>query len=165
MTLRYVDPNEERGRRYRATVRFGRTPVGRAFARYVDSRIQPWLGRVTNGRSRPEWAIPVATLKTTGAKSGLPRSVEVTYFHDGRNVILVASNYGKPKNPQWYHNLLAHPECVLGGESFTATEVGGADEYDQLFALAERVFAGYHDYRLRTAEFGRRIPLLLLVPR
>lgn len=165
MSLRYVDPTKEHGRRYRATERFGRSRPGQAYARYVASRIDPWLARMTGGRSNPEWAVPSATLETTGARTGLPRVVQITYFHVGRDVVAVASNYGGAKHPQWYYNLIAHPDCRLGGERFTATEVTDADEYDRLFALAERVYAGYHDYRVRTASIGRRIPLFRLEPR
>ena len=43
--------------------------------------------------------------------------------------ILIASNYGGPKHPQWYYNLKAHPECELGDEKFVATEVTDPDEY------------------------------------
>ena len=35
-----------------------------------------------------------ATLKTTGAKSGQPREAQIIYFHDGRDAIAIASNYG-----------------------------------------------------------------------
>jgi F420H(2)-dependent quinone reductase len=65
----------------------------------------------------------------------------------------------------WYYNLKAHPECEFGGERFVATEVTGPDEYARLFALAERVFGGYGDYRAKTVLFGRQIPLFRLEPR
>ena len=35
----------------------------------------------------------------------------------------------------------------------------------QLFALAEQVYEGYDDYRERTAESGRQIPIMRLTPR
>jgi deazaflavin-dependent oxidoreductase (nitroreductase family) len=106
-----------------------------------------------------------APLETTGAKSGQPRVVQLTYFHDGPDPILMASNYGGTKHPQWYHNLKAHPECEFGGESFMATQVTDADEYRRLYALAEDVYAGYRDYRAKTAPVGRQIPLFRLTPR
>ena len=165
MPLRYVDPRKEHGRWYKATERFARSRLGQAYARHVASRIDPWLYRVTGGRWNLESSIPAATLKTIGAKSGLPREVQVTYFHDGCDAIVVASNFGGARHPFWYYNLIANPECRLGDESFTATEVTDVDEYQRLYALAERVYAGYRDYRIRTASFGRRIPLLRLAPR
>jgi hypothetical protein len=50
--------------------------------------------------------------------------------------------------------LKAHPECQLGDEKFVATEVTDPDEYARLFKLAEQVFAGYGDYRVKTAAIG-----------
>jgi deazaflavin-dependent oxidoreductase (nitroreductase family) len=110
-------------------------------------------------------AIINAPLVTTGAKSGQRREVQLTYFHDGPDVILLASNYGGTKHPQWYYNLKAHPECEFGAESFVAGEVTDSDEYARLFGLAERVYAGYSDYRAKTSPVGRQIPMFRLKPR
>ena len=49
--------------------------------------------------------VPSATLKTKGAKSGQVRKAQIAYFHDGRDVVVIASNYGGDKHPKWYHNL------------------------------------------------------------
>jgi hypothetical protein len=45
----------------------------------------------------------------------------------------------RPKHPQWYYNLKAHPQCQFGDERFVATEVTDPDEYVRLVALAEKV--------------------------
>ena len=102
---------------------------------------------------------------TTGAKSGQPREHQITYLHDGRDAVAIASNYGGPKHPQWYDNLKAHPECELGGEKFLATEVTDPDEYARLYGLDVQVYAGWGDYRLKTDLIGRRIPVFRLKPR
>ena len=166
MSLRYVDPNRKRGRMYRTNVRFGRSHVGQFLARHVTPRIDPWLYRATGGRYPAILgAVASAPLMTTGAKSGQPREVQLTYFHDGPDPILIASYGGGPKHPNWYYNLKAHPECQLGDERFVATEVTDPDEYARLYGLAEQVFAGYGDYRVKTAAIGRQIPLFRLRPR
>ena len=108
--------------------------------------------------------IITAPLLATGAKSGEQREVQLTYFHDGSDVILLASNYGGSKHPQWYYNLKAHPECEFGGASFSASQVSDADEYERLYELAERIYAGYADYRAKTAPTGREIPIFRLKP-
>ena len=46
-----------------------------------------------------------------------------------------------------------------------AALVTDADEYARLYALAERVYAGYGDYRAKTAPIGREIPIFRLKPR
>ncbi|MGH2371408.1 MAG: nitroreductase/quinone reductase family protein [Mycobacterium sp.] len=166
MPLHYVDPHKKRGRVYRTLERFGRSRAGQFIARHVSPRIDGWLYRATGGRY--PWilgAAATAPLISTGAKSGQPREVQLTYFHDGRDPILMASNYGGPKHPQWYHNLKGHPECEFGGESFVATEVTDPDEYTRLYGLAEHVYAGYGDYRAKTEPIGRQIPLFRLKPR
>lgn len=163
MPLRYVDPHEKRGSTYAAMVRFGRSPAGQWFVRHVSARVDPWLYRVTGGRlTSTLGTVVTAPLMTTGARSGRSRESQITYFHDGPDAIAIASNYGGAKHPQWYYNLLAHPECELGGERFVASEVTDPDEYARLFTLAERVYAGWRDYAARTATTGRRIPIFRL---
>lgn len=166
MPLHYVDPHKKHGPFYDASVRFTRTRLGLALGLHFFPRIDPWLYRATGGRYPAVLGgMVTAPLMTTGAKSGQPRETQLTYFHDGPDPILIASYGGGPKHPQWYYNLKAHPECQLGDEKFVATEVTDPDEYARLFKLAEQVFAGYGDYRVKTAAIGRRIPLFRLKPR
>lgn len=106
-----------------------------------------------------------APLRSIGAKSGTPRVVQLTYFHDGSDVILIASNFGQSKHPQWYYNVKANPDCTFGQEPFTAVQVTDAAEYERLYGLATRVYAGYGDYREKTAKSGRQIPIFRLRPR
>jgi deazaflavin-dependent oxidoreductase (nitroreductase family) len=166
MQLRYVDPHKKHGLAYEAMVRFGRSRTGQSFVRHVAAHIDPWLYRATGGRFASSLGTVVtAPLKTTGAKSGQPREVQITYFHDGPDAIAIASNYGGAKHPQWYYNLIAHPQCELGGETFVATEVTNPDEHARLFVLGEQVYAGWRDYRAKTAPVGRQIPIFRLTPR
>ena len=163
MPLHYVDPHKKRSRTYTALESFGRSRPGQFLARHVTPHIDPWLYRATGGRYPSVLGgVSTAPLMTTGAKSGQPREVQITYFHDGTDPILIASYGGGPKNPQWYYNLKAHPECQLGDEKFVATEVTDPDEYARLYGLAEQVFAGYGDYRVKTAAIGRHIPVFRL---
>jgi deazaflavin-dependent oxidoreductase (nitroreductase family) len=163
MPLRYVDPHRKRGPFYTAMVRFGRSQAGQLYIRHMASRIDPWLYRTTGGRLAASFGTVVtAPLKTTGAKSGQPREVLINYFHDGPDAIAVASNYGGAKHPQWYYNLIAHPECELGGEKFLATEVIDPDEHARLFALGDKVYAGWRDYRDKASTVGRQIPIFRL---
>ena len=87
------------------------------------------------------------------------------YFHDGADVILIASSYGRDAHPAWYHNLVAHPDCALGGEPFRAELVTDAHENERLWKLANRVYSGYDGYRERAGAAGRTIPQLRLTAR
>lgn len=163
MPLRYVDPHRKRGAGYRVAGRFGRSAAGQWFARRVSTRLDPLLYRASGGRFTTSMGVVVnAPLVTVGAKSGQPREVQLTYFHDGSDPILIASNFGGTKHPAWYHNLKANPECRFGGEDFIASEVTDPGEHARLYALAQHVYAGYGDYLAKTASHGRRIPLFRL---
>ena len=161
--LRYVDPRRRRGRGYRVAESFGRSPAGQWFARHVSTRLDPLLYRATGGHFTTSMGVVVnAPLVTIGAKSGQPREAQLTYFHDGADPILIASNFGGHKHPAWYYNLKANPECRFGGEDFLASEVTDPEEHARLYALAEQVYAGYGDYLAKTAPRGRRTPLFRL---
>ena len=166
MPLHYVDPYKQHSRTYAAFEKFGRSRPGQFLAHHVFCRIDPWLYRATGGRYPAILGGPcTAPLMTTGAKSGQRREHQITYFHDGRDPIVTASNYGGAKNPQWYYNLKAHPECELGDEKFLAREIVDPDEYARVYGLAEQVYAGWSDYREMTDPIGRRIPVFRLEPR
>ena len=166
MPLHYVDPRKKHGRWYAALESFARSRPGQFYARRVASRIDPWLYRKTGGRYPSILGgASTAPLMTTGAKSGQQREHQITYFHDGQDAIAIAANYGGAKHPQWSYNLKAHPECELGDEKFVASEVTDPDDYAYLYGLAEQVYAGWGDYRLKTDPIGRRIPVFRLKPR
>src|SRR5580704_5170969 len=94
MPLRYVDPNKKRGMRYRPWCASG-VP---AEPTHRPSHNFSWLYRATGGHITTQlWTVASAPLTTIGAKSGQPREVQLSYFHDGSDPILIASNYARPK--------------------------------------------------------------------
>lgn len=101
-------------------------------------------------------------LTTTGAKSGKQRVNPLAYLPDGDRYVIFASKAGAPTNPDWYHNLVAHPQVKLevGTEAFeaTATEVTG-EERDQLYARIVERMPGFGDYEKKTT---RKIPVITL---
>ena len=104
----------------------------------------------------------IILLTTIGAKSGLPRVTPLVYTTDGDRVLIIASKGGSPTHPDWYHNLMAHPEVTveLGPERFLARAIAaeGAERrrlYDQMAAQ----FPFFADYEKKTP---RQIPLIIL---
>lgn len=101
-------------------------------------------------------------LTTTGARSGKPRSILTLYYPDGDRYLVVASNFGKPHHPDWYHNLVATPEVAVEveGERFPARAVvlDGADR-DHAF---DAVIARYPFYAGYQAGVTRTIPVVAL---
>ena len=164
MRLTHVDPLARKNTLQRQWERLARTPFGRWYDIHLASPVDAMLLRASGGRLRLVGPLPTATLTTTGARSGRLREVPVVYFHDDSDVIVVASSFGRDRHPAWYHNLVAHPDCRLNDLTFTAAEVTDPDDYERLFGLAERVYAGYADYRARTDAIGRHIPVLRLTP-
>src|SRR3989449_9578987 len=57
--------------------------------------------------------MPVLLLTTTGAKSGRTITKPLAYTTDGDRIVVLASFAGGPKNPPWYHNLVANPVATV----------------------------------------------------
>jgi len=166
MALPHVDPRRRRGPLYRAYVRFLGTRLAAWLSMRVVWKVDPHLLRLTRGRLGMGLIVPTALLETRGARSGQPRRNGVIYFHDGEQVVIVASKLGAPQHPAWFHNVKAHPDTVvLGGQPFRATVVEDDAERARIWALADGVFPPYAAYRERAARSGRTIPLVRLAPR
>jgi deazaflavin-dependent oxidoreductase (nitroreductase family) len=163
--LKHVDPNRRRGLLSRAFAAAGTTRPARFISRHFLWRLDPLLLRVTGGRLSTALVVRTAVLETRGAKSGATRRNAVIYFHDGDDVIVVASHAGYPRHPAWYHNLRAHPDVTLGGNPMRASVVTEAAECQRLWPLADRVFPPYAKYRLQAAKAGRTIRLVQLTKR
>jgi deazaflavin-dependent oxidoreductase (nitroreductase family) len=107
---------------------------------------------------------PMLLLHSVGAKSGLERINPMMYLPDGDRMIVIASKAGSPGNPDWYHNLKAHPDITIevGTQTVkvTAVELEGG-ERDRLFAEQARRYPGFQVFQDRTE---RLIPVLALVP-
>lgn len=109
--------------------------------------------------------LPTILLTTTGAKSGLPRTLPLVATPDNGNLILIASNFGNPRHPAWYYNLCAHPSVtVTFGEHnwpFTARLLDG-EERQRCWEKAAESYSGYRLYKQKAV--GRIIPVFLLEP-
>jgi deazaflavin-dependent oxidoreductase (nitroreductase family) len=105
---------------------------------------------------------PVVLLTTTGAKSGLRRVNPLVTLPEDDVLYVFASKGGAPRNPDWYHNLVAHPdvEVEFGANRFgaTATPVTGA-ERDRIYAEQSARFPAFADYQQKA---GRIIPVVAL---
>jgi deazaflavin-dependent oxidoreductase (nitroreductase family) len=94
--------------------------------------------RANGGKVGGMWeGRPLLLLTTSGAKSGRRHTTPTMYLADGDRLLIFASKSGAPTNPDWYHNLLVHPEVTVevGTETYeaTATPLTG-EERDRLFA-------------------------------
>jgi deazaflavin-dependent oxidoreductase (nitroreductase family) len=162
--LAYVDPNAPTGALRRAYAALANTRLGRFLSRRIVWKLDPPLMRLSAGRLGMGLMMPTALLETRGARSGEPRRSVAIYFHDGQRVTIVASKMGLPENPAWFHNLRANPDVTFGGTPMRATVVEDEAERERLWALADRVFPPYADYRREAGRAGREIPIVQMTP-
>jgi deazaflavin-dependent oxidoreductase (nitroreductase family) len=105
---------------------------------------------------------PLLLLTSTGARSGQPRTSPMMYLPDGGRYVVFASKAGAPSNPDWYHNLVAHPDASIevGTDRFgvKATVITGA-ERDDLYARQAQLYPGFAEYEAKTT---RTIPVIAL---
>ncbi len=106
--------------------------------------------------------MPVLLLTTTGRRSGAARTTPLTYFEDGADLVVVASNGGEDRPPQWWLNLGVIPEATISigtrSEPVSAREAT-ADEHARLWPVITATHAGYAEYARRTT---RPIPVVIL---
>ena len=105
---------------------------------------------------------PLLLLTTTGAKSGQRRTTPLVYMPDGDRMIIFASKAGAPTNPDWYHNLVAHPQVTVevGTETFEVKSVViTGEERDRLYAQQAARNPGFAEYETKTT---RLIPVIAL---
>lgn len=105
---------------------------------------------------------PLLLLHTTGAKSGKERVNPMMYQRVGDAYAVFASKAGAPSNPDWFHNLRAHPEATIevGTDTLAVTaRVAEGDEREQIWTRQKQDYPGFADYEAKTS---REIPVVVL---
>jgi deazaflavin-dependent oxidoreductase (nitroreductase family) len=148
-----------------------RTAALRPMARIYGVIQQPLdqvVYRLTAGATTASsWlaGVEITVLTTTGARTGKRRALPVLGVPDGEDTIVIASNFGRPRNPAWYHNLRANPHATIvrGGNrrDVIARELTGS-ERERGYRRGEEIFPGFTHYP-RWAK-DRQIPVLRLEP-
>lgn len=119
--------------------------------------------RENKGKVGGNWeGRPLLLLTTTGAKSGQGHTNPVMYMRKGDRLYIFASKAGAPSNPDWYHNLLAHPGVTveLGNEKFTAiAKPVTGEERDSIYAKWAEMYPQFREYQDKTT---RKIPVIEL---
>jgi deazaflavin-dependent oxidoreductase (nitroreductase family) len=132
------------------------------------TRQHAWILRHSRGRLRRSWLFaagqPVASLTTTGQRTGLARSTAVAYFRDDDDFVVTAANLGNERDPSWCRNLEANPSAtlVVAGQRITVKARRAEGEE------ADRLWARWLELQPAAAAFqrisGRRIPVFRLEP-
>ena len=106
---------------------------------------------------------PLVLVHHTGAKSGIERIAPLVPLLDDGRIYVFASKGGADTHPDWYRNLVAHPDITveLGTETFAATaRVLDGDERAAVYAKQVAAEPQFGEYQRKTE---RLIPVVELV--
>ncbi len=149
------------------------SPVTAAVMKYM-AKAQVTVFKLTSGRIGGKWRIgagfrkpvPTLLLEHRGRKSGKLFTTPLLYLRSGEDLVVVASQGGLPRHPQWYFNLLAHPETnvhLKGRADVPVTaRAASADERRELWPRLVDLYADFAKYQAWTE---REIPVVVLTPR
>jgi deazaflavin-dependent oxidoreductase (nitroreductase family) len=136
------------------------------------SDVQDWNSKIieefraNEGRvGGPFAGAPILLLHTTGAKTGLERVNPMMYLDlDGHRYVF-ATKAGADTNPDWFRNLVAHPDVTVEVATETYEASAGpvtGDDRDRVYSEQARRYPGFAEYVQKT---GRVIPVVELIPK
>jgi F420H(2)-dependent quinone reductase len=139
----------------------------------IAGRAHVLLYRATKGRIGATFRVgsalrkpaPVLLLDHVGKKSGRTYTSPLLYLLDGPNVVVVASTGGMAKDPQWYRNLMAHPETQVQIGADTRRVRARIASSEERAALWPRLVEMYADYDSYQSWTDREIPVVICEPR
>jgi len=124
--------------------------------------LNAFLMRTSKGRIGSKLSTQtILLLETTGRKTGQLREIPIAYFFHEEKYLIVASNWGKDTNADWYLNLRKNPHAklIVNGKvlQVVAYEAQG-DEYARLWEYATKQHPPYVNYQKMTT---RHIPIVV----
>ncbi|MEZ5219529.1 MAG: nitroreductase/quinone reductase family protein [Ilumatobacteraceae bacterium] len=134
----------------------GMNIVHRSIAKLSKGRLGGTLG-----------AMPVFEVTTTGRSSGRARTVMLTApVRRDDMFVFVASKGGDDRHPDWYRNLVAHPEFSVrpagGGDPIAlVARTATTEEKAALWPEIVDAYRGYAGYQKKT---DRDIPVVIAQP-
>lgn len=104
----------------------------------------------------------ILLLTTTGRRTGQPRTTPMMFDRDGADLIVIASNIGAPKHPDWYLNLVADSSVVVevGTERYQAIATPTSGERrERLWSWLKQKYPFFAEHEAKTS---RQIPVVAL---
>ncbi len=127
--------------------------------------LNAFVFRVTGGRLGSQMGKQsVLLLHTMGRKSGKPFVTPLSYYRDGENYLVVASNWGKENHPDWFRNLMHQPQTQIQVKNVTLPVIAheaNPQEHERLWSLVTRQNSQYLQYQ---KGVERQIPIVILSP-
>jgi deazaflavin-dependent oxidoreductase (nitroreductase family) len=134
------------------------------FSLFGDEHVRQY--EETGGKVGHDWnGTDCLILRVKGRKTGELRKFPLIYGRDGQDYVLVASKGGYPKNPGWYENLVANPECevqVWDKVIPVTARTGTPEDKKRVWPAMTKIWPDYDNYQ---ANSTREIPVVLLRPR
>lgn len=142
----------------------GRKHTSNPLVRAVN-RVMVW--RTRRSASATLGPMKLLVLTTTGRQSGARRETPLAWFPSGSDAwLVVASANGSAKNPDWFHNLAAHPDDAtieVGGRvvPVTAEQLHGREREAAMASIVQSApnFGGY------AKKTDRELPVIRLTAR
>jgi deazaflavin-dependent oxidoreductase (nitroreductase family) len=108
---------------------------------------------------------PLLLIHSFGRRTGIERVNPVMYLKDGERYLVFASKGGADTHPDWFLNLMAHPEVQIevGDDTIDvhADEVKGS-ERDMLYERQAKLYPQFGEYQRKTK---RIIPVIAFTKR
>ncbi|MDP8953316.1 MAG: nitroreductase family deazaflavin-dependent oxidoreductase [Actinomycetota bacterium] len=131
-------------------------------------RLHQAIYQATDGRAGHRLlGVPCLLLRTTGRRTGKPRTSALVYAREGEEYLVVGSLGGADRAPAWLYNVGARPQVRVQVERDRFHAVAeviepGDDAYERLWQLVNQENGGrYERYQARTR---RPIPVVRLTP-
>jgi deazaflavin-dependent oxidoreductase (nitroreductase family) len=134
---------------------FAATTMGVALFRPTAHHLDRVASKFTGGKrsfAGVALGVPAVMLTTTGAKSGQTRTTPVFGVPHPEGLAVIASNFGGPKHPAWYHNLRANPRAALsieGNAWQVDARLATPSERDRIWAQGLELYPGWRKYESR----------------
>ena len=101
-------------------------------------------------------------LTTTGARTGREHTTPMMFHRDGDRLLVIASNMGAVRHPDWYRNLVADPRVSVevGDERYPALAAPlTGDERARVWSMLKENYPFFADHEKQAA---REIPVVAL---
>jgi deazaflavin-dependent oxidoreductase (nitroreductase family) len=136
-------------------------PVTDSPTGWVAKHVGRYVG--SDGKQGHRWSgVDTLLLTTRGRSTGTLRRTALIYGRDRGRYLVVASNGGSKRHPNWYLNLAADPRVFVQveGDRFEArARTATARSKPRLWRLMASIWPEYERYQTRTA---REIPVVIL---
>jgi len=139
----------------------GRASAGADFNGKIIAEFRANAGKVGG----PFAGADILLLHHTGARTGAQRVNPLAFLRVGESYAVFASKAGAPGNPDWYHNLLAHPRATVevGSQTIAVTaRVAEPTERDTIYDRQKKRNPAFAQYEDRASP--RKIPVVVLDP-